>query len=180
MTKKLNPPSVMIDIETQGTKPGSIITQISAVEFCPWTYKPSLSFNIHIDEESCKQAGLTADCDTLIWLRENQLDTKPESTTPLPEALKLFAGFLNLIEPSKYWCRGTSFDFPLLDAAYRACPDIAPPKWKYWQQYDLRTIWNTAYPKTRPSSAAHDALDDCHEQIKQLKKAIYNLRIEAT
>jgi hypothetical protein len=43
----------------------------------------------------------------------------------------------------------------------------------------MRTIWNTAYPKTRPSSAAHDSLDDCYEQIKQLKKAIYNLRIEA-
>lgn len=167
----------MVDIETLGTKPGSAITQIAAVEFCPATFAPSLSFNVHITKESCLKAGLTSDPATLKWLAENNLDKTPEKAVPLEEALKLFTTFLRFIDANRYWCRGTSFDFPLLEHAYRSCPEVEYPKWNYWEQYDLRTVWNLASPRSKPAKAAHDALQDCFEQIKQLQLALEIIRV---
>ena len=75
-----------------------------------------------------------------------------------------------MTNPREIWCNGASFDFPMLDAAFRAMGGKVP--WEYWQQRDVRTMWYAAFPDSKPEeSATHDAGEDCYRQIRMLREA---------
>ena len=64
--------NVMIDIETLGTRPGSIILSIGACAFDPADISSVGSdaryeFYENIDPEDCKSLGLTSDPSTVAW-----------------------------------------------------------------------------------------------------------------
>lgn len=56
----------MLDLETFGTKPGSVIRSIGAVMF-DLDGRTGPEFYRNIDEESCVKAGLTYDPSTVSW-----------------------------------------------------------------------------------------------------------------
>ena len=58
---------VMIDLETLGIQPGSVIRSIGAVVFDPVTNTLGSTFYQNICADSCKKAGLTTDPDTIKW-----------------------------------------------------------------------------------------------------------------
>jgi hypothetical protein len=166
----------MIDIETLGTKPGSVIYQIAAVEFCPDTFVTGRDIEMHIDPASCARIGLTKDEATVEWHKENghalpRIAGRHKDVLHIRAALTDLSIFIAGIEPDQVWCRGVSFDFPMLEAAYTAAHMGISIPWKYYQQYDLRTIWNLAFPDDRPEDVAHTALADCYAQIEQLAAA---------
>lgn len=167
---------IMIDIETLGTTPDSVILSIAAVSF---------DRNTGVLWEELYRS-----------IRPNQRDRKICEETvrwwlDKPPALvsESFSGvhFLTdaLIELSRFvgdrtvWSQGTDFDFSILDHAFRGCKIHSP--WKYNDKRDTRTVYDVC--GFDPKSIArdgdhHNALDDCRHQIKCLVAAL-NLKVAA-
>lgn len=133
--------NIMIDTETLGTSAGCVVLSIGAVEFDE--HKIYTQFHIHIDPESCTDAGLNIDTRTVLWWLDQSKDAQNAllkgTTVPLTDALDQFSAAFNW-EGVKVWCNGADFDFPILDAAYKAVGKKVP--WKYWSKMDYRTLKN--------------------------------------
>ncbi len=133
-----NRTALMLDIETLGRTPGSVIFQIGAIRFDPETFLFEDTTFVEICPESCRCHGLTTDPETIAWWQTRNLDPNTLKGTILPKALDTLTSFITSTpEPENIWCNGTSFDFPLLEAAYRATSKTPP--WQYWQQRAQQT-----------------------------------------
>lgn len=77
------------------------------------------------------------------------------------------------------WAQGIDFDFPFMEGCFHQCSLYTPP-YRFWQKMDARTYCNTAYSmgmlkeSKRPS---HDALDDCRQQIVNVRRAYHFLDV---
>src|ERR1700721_3055421 len=90
---------VMADIETLGTRPGSVILSIGAVAF---DHRQGLGpeFHVKINQQSSERAGLTVDKGTLAWwMRQSPearalLDETRNGGVDLENALNQFTDYL--------------------------------------------------------------------------------------
>lgn len=172
---------IMIDIETTGTKPGCAILSIGAVEFGNGVI--GKTFSVNVDLESCTGAGLVIDPRTFMWWLEQSDEARSLLLTrvgvPLDEALaQLNAAFS--WKGKKVWCNGASFDFPILEAGYKAFGAEAP--WDFWSLMDFRTIKNMVSRKIYSdckvkAKVAHDALEDAVAQAKTLMAIIARIEM---
>lgn len=174
---------VMLDLETLGTKPGSVIVAIGAVkmdmeELDNPVDKPDLAhfivgepFYTTISAADCQENGLKIDGSTVMWwlgqseaARARLLDGTPES---LAMALQQFSAWVGLT-PLPVWGNGSDFDNVLLRGAYDALGYQAP--WKYHQSRCFRTLKNMAPLELAPlpNFHAHDALEDARWQAEYL------------
>lgn len=175
-------PHAMIDLETFGTTPGSAILTIGAVRFDPATGEVGETFYESISLVSSLLAGLTVDPDTVTWWRKQSPEAKAaleeKDSLPLAVALESFSRWLlngeawvTFSDAPMVWCKGVSFDFPLLAAAYRAAGAVAP--WKFYNERDCRTLFKLCeelygYKLPKPAGIAHSALDDARHQAEQV------------
>lgn len=172
---------IMIDIETTGTKPGCAILSIGAVEFDGEVM--GKTFSVNVDLESCTAAGLVIDPRTFMWWLEQSDEARKSLLTskgvPLDEALaQLNAAFS--WKGKKIWCNGASFDFPILEAGYKAFGAEAP--WDFWNLMDFRTIKNMVPRKVYSecevkAKVAHDALEDAVSQAKTLSAILARIEV---
>lgn len=156
---------IMIDIETLGTMPGSVILSIGAVTFDAETGEFGEEFYTSIDAQSAIDVGLTMDVSTLKWWMEQSADARTAAfsgTNTLSEAIFDLGLFVRAAEPSRVWAKPPSFDLVLLEAAYRACA-IAPP-WHYRTPRDCRTLFDITGATQPDVGTAHNALDDAKSQ----------------
>ena len=167
---------IMIDLETLGTRPGSIVLTVGAVKFS----KEGLgeTFYCAINEGDSRFFDLTSDPSTLLWWRKQSAEAREAAfsgKTPLPDALELFAAFCNKDAPLgiAIWGNGSDFDNVLLEAAYEAVSMEKP--WKFFGNRCYRTVKNL-FPDVwvDPVGTAHNALDDATYQANHLI-AISNL-----
>ena len=166
---------VMVDLETLGTQPGSVILSIGAVKFDPATEQLGEEFYCIVDQASCAALGLTVDKDTLTWWTKQSPEAQavlddsedPDIADGLFDALTMFSAFVG--NDAKIWSNGANFDQPLLDVAYHRC-DIALP-WKYWNSRCYRTVV-ALLPNEKairpPTVCAHNALEDAKWQALHL------------
>lgn len=169
---------VMIDLETLSLKPGGAIASIGALEFYPEANVIGKELHIAVNTTSCLLAGLTVDPGTVNWWKKQSAMAR-EAITDNPATLQAALRMLNdlLIDPDLHivpdgiviWCRGTSFDPVMLEAAFEAAG--MKPLWKYWQWRDMRTLLKVCeecfgYMEPARSDTAHDALDDCRHQSR--------------
>lgn len=158
---------VMIDIETLGTRPTSVIWQIGAVQFDLHgpTQRPYL--DVVVDPQSCMNNGGTVDWDTLRWwmddaqkMARDQLLSCP--TTSLWNALKLLREWWPAGTTS-VWANGVSFDIVILENAFRS-QGIEPP-WGFRDIEDMRTLRKRFpnIPRIEPS-VPHVAVRDAEAQ----------------
>ena len=167
---------VMIDLETLGTRPGSVILSIGAVLFD--TTKPvdeciGEDFYCAVNKESSLSYGMTVSDDTLDWWERQSPEarkvlTHAETGGEMVEcALKALSKFIP--EGAKIWSNGANFDQPLLDVAYGLC-DVTLP-WKYWNSRCYRTIV-ALHPNEKalrpPTVCAHNALEDAKWQARHM------------
>jgi exodeoxyribonuclease VIII len=175
----------MIDIETLGNGPTSVILSIGVVAFDPDSNAIGENFHQLINIDSCLRAGLTVDGSTIQWwmtqpdaARElfNKLD---EHGLSLHHALAELRDWMNNISKAPiFWCNHPSFDAAILENAYRRC-DMKSP-WQYYNVKDYSTI-RGSIPKAlfdkirvRPE-VAHDAMHDALAQAKSVQR-IYATR----
>ena len=167
----------MVDIETMGNKSKSAIISIGAVNFDIQSGETGRQFYCNISLQSCLDAGLTVNADTIMWwMRQSDEARKAlnSNTIPLKQGLILFHNWLCEV-PDDYqiWGNSARFDLGLLDDAYFSIGDKTP--WNYWQERCVRTLvaFNPFLKKSIVNELPHDAISDCLYQIKYCS-AIYN------
>ena len=164
---------ILLDIEALGTRPGSAIIELGAVEFFPDAGTLGRSFEAMIEP----QTPFTADLETLAWHGRKGTWPRPfaENTHAIGSALVEFADWIVLLddEPEAFWAWGATYDFPLLTAAY----DFTgiPQPWDYWQQRCARTVWQVAFGDRRHDPRPHRAVEDAKAAAVDLMAAISKL-----
>ena len=163
---------LMLDLETLGTTPGCVVLSIGAVEFDLDGIKSE--FHAHIDVDSSTALGLKVDARTVMWWldqsKEAQNALLQADTFPIHDVLDAFSDTFDW-KDLKVWANGASFDFPILEAVYKAAHRNVP--WKHYNQMDFRTMKNLVPSRSyellrvRPDTA-HDALDDARAQALTL------------
>ena len=157
---------LMIDLETLGIRPGSIIASIGAAEFDAETGEIGRLFSANVNLDSAERAGLTMDVSTVKWWMK-QTDQARETTftrgdKSIDLALLELSQFARSVSPSRIWAHSPSFDLVLLEAAYRIIK--LPFPLPFHQARDTRTIFDLAGIKPEKPGIAHNALDDATAQ----------------
>ena len=175
--------NVMVDIETLGTAPGSVILSIGAVAFnegqpeADWATFNSGPINV----ASSIEDGLDTDEATLAWWRQQSNDAREVLTaaqtggTEIRKALRTFAVWFP--PEARIWGNGANFDEPLLTAAYKAT-GIALP-WKYYSSYCYRTMKNLFGNVVLPpefQGVKHNALADALHQTRHLQAILLHIQ----
>jgi len=148
--------NVMLDLETLGTAPGSVITQIGAVEFDPQVGKLGRAFFRRISIRSAQACGLQIDGDTVKWWFSQGPKAQKQFNLPsatLPSALQDFSAWMAPLEKESVWGNGAGFDNALLTQAYRLAGQELP--WKFWNDKCFRTLKNL-YGIPAPAPLAGD------------------------
>jgi len=170
---------MMVDIETLGTQPGSIILSIGAVFFTPHELGPE--FYEIITKKSCEDVGCTIDQDALDWWKKRSAEARAifssEKAKPLGDVLDLFLSFIKSnSDPKKVriWGDGSDFDNVLIISALRKCKKN--PSWRYWNHRCYRTL-KSLYPSIRPpwTVVKHNSLNDAKSQAEHTQKLLLAL-----
>ena len=153
----------MLDLETLGNSPGSVIVALGAVKFGEGEI--TATFYERIDPESCVAAGLQMDCATVLWWLRQADQARLEITKPgkpLPEVLTSFAAWIGA-DDVELWGNGAAFDNVVLASAYDATG--IPRPWKFWNDRCYRTL-KSLHPEipVERSGTHHHALDDATSQ----------------
>jgi hypothetical protein len=158
---------VMLDLETLGHKPGSVIVAVGAVKFGDCQILET--FYERVDAESCVAIGLKLDAATVLWWMKQSDAARKElllPAQPIGYVLGKFSAWLGSGEV-EVWGNGASFDNVLLADAY----DRAgyPRPWKYFNDRCYRTV-KAMHPKVPllRSGTHHNALDDARTQATHL------------
>lgn len=171
-------PHVMVDIETLGTQPGSVILSIGAVIFDPRIIAGESilqKFYAVVNTDSCKHIGLSVDPSTVAWWEQQSPEARTvlsmasssETSQDVRLALHHFAKFIP--ENALVWSNGANFDQPLLDVAYNRCGQKLP--WKYFNSRCYRTVKGMCENEKALRTAndlKHDALADAVFQAQHL------------
>lgn len=184
---------VMVDLETLGTKPGSVILSIGAVAFNP--RKPwdpmfgqpvnEVRFLSLVSLESCLDVGLRIDPGALrFWLEQEHIARKQAfaGDVPIGAALRSLSDWLYKIAPgengessAKIWGHGASFDPPILAAAYDKCG--LPLPWKFREVRDTRTVFDMANYSYRGKH--HTVIEDCLGQCEAICESYKKLGLQS-
>lgn len=164
---------LMIDTETLGVRPGSIIASIGAVEFDAQTGAIGRLFSANIDLDSAERAGLTMDVSTVRWWMRQSDQARETTFTKGGKSVDLamleLSQFTRSVSPTRIWAHSPSFDIVLLEAAYRLIN--LPFPFSFTQTRDTRTIFDLAGVKPEKPGIAHNALDDAVAQANAVIEA---------
>ena len=162
--------NIMLDLETWGTKPGSVITSIGAVVFNDEAVTDH--FYARICPKSAMEAGLTVDADTILWWMRQSAEAREEfrlSSYHIETALADFSRWCLAGREGDpvLWGNGATFDNALLRAAYEACSIVAP--WGALSDRCYRTAKSYRPDiKMARTGTHHNALDDARSQAEHL------------
>lgn len=183
---------VMIDIETTGTEPGCGIWQIGAVADVPVDLPDGdfgLAFVHTINPYTLDGHQDAWDPETIAWqetTNKEHWDNAMSYDGTVAEAPQLMmTAFFSWCRDIKaiadtvgsevrYWCKGTSFDFPIIERFNRNLggQKILIP-WRYGQCNDLRTMCNVLGQPVPKFPGAHNALVDAQKQMYHLINLLY-------
>lgn len=161
---------IMLDLETLGTRPGSVIASIGAVVFDLNGVSPRRIFYRRIDITKALAEGFTIGGDTLKWWLQQSPEAQKElyaEGVSTYEALEAFNDFIGS-DNACVWGNGASFDNALLSEAYAVCG--LPQPWKFWNDRCYRTVksLHPDMPMTKREGTHHNALDDAISQAEHL------------
>lgn len=166
---------VMVDIETLGSKVGSVILSIGAVEFAPGYQE----FYRRIELATAVLAGLSIDPNTVKWWTEQDAEARHaaffcKGGMYISTALEDFTKFVD--KDTYLWAKGPDFDCVLLHAAYEKLGMKIP--WSYRNTRDVRTITALSGVKENRVGTDHNALDDAKNQAALVIEAYKKLGVQ--
>ena len=158
----------MIDIETLGTLPNSVVLTVGAVKFDPFTniepHSPKL-WKLDIDEQD--QKGRFVDEKTLEWWAKQDEEIRDRSFTDEgrisnTEFMKDLNSWLTGVDT--IWAQGPQFDMVILEDLFKSFDHHM--NWFYWQVNDCRTLFKMmpVDPRKAIQENLHDAQADAHWQ----------------
>ena len=181
---------LMIDLETMGSTPGSVIASIGAAFFDP---KEDYSIDLpedlpmfyrNVSINSCLKAGLTVEEETIFWWMGQGKEARDALSTPKPVSIQIALRELKDFYwkqkdvlgkgPIYVWGHGATFDQPMIAAAAKAIGTKEP--WMFYNCRDTRTLYDLAFDGGKPKSAVdntvkHHALHDSINQIVHVQEA---------
>jgi hypothetical protein len=173
-----------VDLETLGTEPGAVITQIGLGAF---NTRPILTTHdktgleiagqrIDVDPQSCLAVGMHVAWATISWWLQQEDEARESMARShghnIAVALHEVNNFIKnqMADDFKIWGNGATFDVTLLNEAYRKC--YFPVPWKFRNIRDMRTLvavtpgdkimWGVA-------KVAHDAMADAVAQAETIR-----------
>lgn len=169
---------IMLDLETLGVIPNSVILVIGAIKFnstddiCP--LENMNTFYRLVDIDSSKKIGATIDKNTIQWWKTQPADVQYEAfdnpnRVNIRTALSELTNWVGNCD--KVWANSPDFDCVILAENYRMCGMNIP--WKYWMTRDTRTLFDIMRVKVDdlPNNSKHHALHDCYRQLVGVQKA---------
>ena len=174
MTKKLT--HAMVDLETLSQDGNAVIMSIGAVAFDP-DGGVGEKFYVEINVQSCVDAGLTIDKNTLDWWMRQDPEARKilvdaqKSDVTIEQAVKEFHAWWTENGLKKIWGNGAGFDEPILANAFRAVGyERSDIPWKFWDTWCVRTIGMlfSGY-KPKRQGVYHNALDDALWQVEWMQ-----------
>jgi hypothetical protein len=163
-----------IDIETLGTREGSVIIEIGACLFNPLTGESSDHLHIAINEGLSRSQGFSVDNDTINWWsKRGGIPPEPTVKQEPESAVKILHEWFEKTNPSYIWARGMDFERPLIEAYCQKFNRRLP--WKHYQGRDTRTLFDLIAPNSRVSNDVHRALPDAIMQGEQTALALRTL-----
>jgi hypothetical protein len=171
-----------VDLETLGTEPGCVITQIGLCAFNSRDVGASVksAYLIRVDPQSCLDLGMHVSWSTISWwLRQEEaarMFMAEAGGAPLSVALSHAGNFMAEhfdLKEFKIWGHGATFDVSLLNEAYRLCK--LPVPWAFRNVRDTRTLIDLrpcdgAWRKVE--GTAHNAADDALAQAEWVQRCI--------
>ena len=170
----------MIDLETLGVEPDSVIITLGAVKFDPTTNaEPHQPLYLRLDiEEQSEKYGRTIDDNTLEWWGKQKPEIRDEAfgdhervnMDTLTKQLNKWCVGLDYL-----WCQGPLFDYAILQNLYKNIGKPTP--WNYWQIRDSRTLFQImpSDPRKELKFDAHNALEDCKAQAICVQQSLQKL-----
>lgn len=162
---------LMLDLETLGTNPGCVITQIGV---CAFDAKAGIdnapSKLIHVAPQSALDLGMHVSWGTIAWWLTQNEDARiamasKQPRWSLPDALKTLDEWIGhyCSVGFRIWGNGSNFDVVLLEDAYRRVK--RKPVWDFRNIRDMRTIVDLCPSdlKVKPE-VAHNAAADAKAQ----------------
>ena len=177
MTHRHDDP-VMLDMETLGTSPNSVILSIGAIKFDPDTNELHNPLYIVINTQSCLDVGMTINQDTLLWWEQQDPEASKvigmakESDVTIHEALRTFNKYVT--HSSCVWGNGADFDNAMLQEAYNKCG--IEPAWMFYNNRCYRTMKNMVRVEHKRRGVHHNALHDAQYQAEHLMKILQKFR----
>jgi hypothetical protein len=177
--------SVMLDIETLGTIPGSVILSVGAVAFDPYGKGFGETFYENVHPESCRRFGMTQDSETAEWWshpdRESVRAVLYKERRSIVTVMEDMASFFKTVGGVQVWGHGSCFDVVLVEEAMRRCGVVIP--WKFRDVRDTRTLFDysgfdavNATDTPKREGVHHHALDDCKYQVRCVQHAVSLIR----
>lgn len=182
---------IMIDTETLGTRPTSMILTLAATDFTPDTGVIHRKFYKRIDMNSYSgEPAFTFDPSTMIWWIELPDAARKEAflAKPREDIRNVMAEFRDwCVEGGNFrvypWSHGASFDVPLIEFTMGTL-GITPP-WDFWNVRDTRTIYDLAKIQLGKITLCvdidlpqHHSLGDCIRQVEALKISLNKLGLK--
>lgn len=173
-----------VDLETLGTEPGAVITQIGVSAFAA-DHTLRVTLNFRIDPQSALDHGLHVSWSTISWWLQQaekpRVDMAKQEGMALAVALIELRRFVhsNCTEDVKVWGNGAGFDITLLEAAYRMCGLGKKIPWAFRNVRDMRTLMALVPSSLRVSpTVEHDAMYDADAQALSIQNALAWLALE--
>ena len=173
--------SIMLDLESLGTRPDCAILTLGAVkfdEYTPGSFGDSLYFRIDVDEQLA--LGREVQEDTLKWWASQAEDVREEAFgTEGRVSLETMYKDLNrfCVGVENIWCQGPAFDIVILENIYRQMG--WPTPWQFWQIRDSRTLFGVhGDPREKGKAGLHNALEDCISQAQGVQAIYHALKLE--
>lgn len=181
---------IMLDIETLGTDPRSVVVAIGAVVFDPYTgeFGESLYRELTNDLQRQVEKGRVMDAGTVVWWMQQSDEARkvfskkewPDRVTTV-SALSDFALMVkkNGGENVRIWGNGAAFDNVVLSTLYEDMDVIKP--WGHRNDRCFRTLKAEFGGDLELSryGTHHNALDDAMTQARQLVQIMKHLKGKA-
>lgn len=166
---------LMIDIETLSILPNAVVLTLGAVQFDP--FDPSERFftenYFRFDIEEQLELGRDVNDDTVDWWGRQSEESRNEALSDdnrmkfseyYPVLTKMVVG------SKRVWAQGPVFDMCILENLYRQ--NQTPIPWQYYNVRDSRTLLQALGDSRNAGAKAHNALEDCKEQIRAIKRVV--------
>lgn len=172
---------VMIDTETLGRTPGSVVRSVAAVEFDPQTGETGRQKVWKIDLADSIRYGFKVEASTLKWWMMQSDEARREfvegAETPLEDFLEDFMQFIAATDEGNdftLWCLQLDFDVAMLRSmyswynlnVYRCDEEVLP--WNFRKVRDVRPYMDALDSEgLLPPKVAdrHTPMADCLAQI---------------
>jgi len=185
---------VMLDIETLGLRPGSVVLSIGAVAFDETGILEEFNeVHARLETDIQHSVGLRVEPGTALWWMDQPKDAQEEllamPEVPAVVALVKFSEWLHSVSSEtdedtvmckdiEIWCNGANFDGVLLREVYDALGVAVP--WAWWNERCYRTerksmqrvLESLCIPVQEPDfeETKHNALADARHQAKVLAR----------